>query len=151
LVNLSNDGWFDGSAEHDEHLVISRFRAIECRRSLVRAVNMGISAVIDGNGRVLKPQTLLTPPLDPGLSPAHVRMLESFKVWDVPLGAEELTPGEYAAFKQDAGVIFARVPIDHRESLYARLGDWLPIGCWLVVVVIFGWSWSRRRSLMQPA
>ena len=43
LVNISNDGWFDGSGEHEEHLAICRFRAIECRRSLVRAVNMGIS------------------------------------------------------------------------------------------------------------
>lgn len=53
LVNISNDAWFDGSAEHDEHLAICRFRAIECRRSIVRAVNMGISAVVDGNGRVV--------------------------------------------------------------------------------------------------
>ena len=32
LLNISNDGWFDGTAEHDEHLAICRFRAIECRR-----------------------------------------------------------------------------------------------------------------------
>jgi apolipoprotein N-acyltransferase len=53
LVNLSNDGWFMGTSEHEEHLAVSRFRAIETRRSLVRAVNMGISAVIDGNGRIV--------------------------------------------------------------------------------------------------
>jgi apolipoprotein N-acyltransferase len=53
LINVSNDGWFDGSSEHEEHLAICRFRAIECRRSIARAVNMGISAVIDGNGRVI--------------------------------------------------------------------------------------------------
>ncbi len=55
LVNISNDGWFDGSSEHEQHLAICRFRAIECRRSVARAVNMGISAVIDGNGRVCLP------------------------------------------------------------------------------------------------
>src|SRR5262249_19923685 len=55
LVNISNDGWFDGTSEHDEHLAICRFRAIESRRPVVRAVNMGISAVIDGNGQVLRP------------------------------------------------------------------------------------------------
>src|SRR5205085_6225019 len=48
LVNISNDGWFMGTAEHAEHLAVSRFRAVECRRALVRAVNGGISAVIDG-------------------------------------------------------------------------------------------------------
>jgi apolipoprotein N-acyltransferase len=53
LVNISNDGWFDGTSEHEEHLAICRFRAVETRRSVVRAVNMGISAVIDGNGRVV--------------------------------------------------------------------------------------------------
>lgn len=53
LVNISNDGWFDGTSEHEQHLAICRFRAIECRRAVARAVNMGISAVIDGNGRVV--------------------------------------------------------------------------------------------------
>lgn len=53
LVNISNDGWFDGTEEHEEHLAICRFRAIETRRSVVRAVNMGISAVIDPDGRVI--------------------------------------------------------------------------------------------------
>ena len=53
LVNITNDGWFDGTEEHEQHLAISRFRAIEARRSLIRSVNMGISAVIDGNGRVI--------------------------------------------------------------------------------------------------
>ena len=59
LVNISNDGWFDGTSEHDEHLAICRFRAVECRRAVVRSVNMGISAVIDGNGRVREPERFL--------------------------------------------------------------------------------------------
>src|SRR5205823_574759 len=53
LLNISNDGWFDGTSEHEQHLAICRFRAVECRRAVARAVNMGISAVIDGNGRVV--------------------------------------------------------------------------------------------------
>jgi apolipoprotein N-acyltransferase len=53
LVNISNDGWFDGTEEHEEHFAICRFRAIEARRSVVRAVNMGISGVIDSDGRVV--------------------------------------------------------------------------------------------------
>src|SRR5262249_37193101 len=55
LINISNDGWFAGTSEHNEHLAISRFRAVETRKSVARAVNMGISAVIDPNGRVLQP------------------------------------------------------------------------------------------------
>ncbi|HLJ95475.1 MAG TPA: apolipoprotein N-acyltransferase [Gemmataceae bacterium] len=53
LLNISNDGWFDGTSEHEQHLAICRFRAVECRRAIARAVNMGISAVIDGNGRIV--------------------------------------------------------------------------------------------------
>jgi apolipoprotein N-acyltransferase len=53
FVNISNDGWFRGSSEHEQHLVAARFRAIECRRPMARSVNMGVSAVIDGNGRIV--------------------------------------------------------------------------------------------------
>jgi apolipoprotein N-acyltransferase len=53
LLNLSNDGWFHGSSEHDMHLAVSVFRAVENRVPLARAVNTGISAIIDGNGRIL--------------------------------------------------------------------------------------------------
>lgn len=53
FLNISNDGWFRCSEEHEQHLVAARFRAVEMRRALGRAVNMGISAVIDGNGRII--------------------------------------------------------------------------------------------------
>lgn len=52
LVNISNDGWFHGSAELDMHLAVSVFRTIENRVPLARAVNTGISALIDGNGEI---------------------------------------------------------------------------------------------------
>ncbi|MDR3635390.1 MAG: apolipoprotein N-acyltransferase [Isosphaeraceae bacterium] len=54
LVNISNDGWFHGSAEHDMHLAVSAFRAVENRVPIARAVNTGISAFINGNGRVVR-------------------------------------------------------------------------------------------------
>jgi len=53
LVNISNDGWFTGTEEHEQHLAICRFRAVESRRSVVRAVNTGLSAIIDPDGRVV--------------------------------------------------------------------------------------------------
>lgn len=52
LVNMSLDSWFDGTEEHEQHLAVSRFRAVEARRPLLRSVHNGISAVIDGDGRV---------------------------------------------------------------------------------------------------
>jgi len=54
MLNLSNDGWFHGSSELDQHLIVSRFRAVELRTPLVRSVNTGISAIIDGDGVVRK-------------------------------------------------------------------------------------------------
>jgi apolipoprotein N-acyltransferase len=53
LVNLTNDGWFYGSSILDLHLKCSVFRAIENRRPMLIAANTGISAHIDGSGRIL--------------------------------------------------------------------------------------------------
>ena len=57
IANLSNDGWFvygdAGSTEHAQHLSHYCFRAVENRVPVVRAVNTGISAHVDSNGRVL--------------------------------------------------------------------------------------------------
>lgn len=52
LLNLTNDGWFHGSSEHDQHLITAAFRAVELRTPMVRAVNTGISAIIDGDGAI---------------------------------------------------------------------------------------------------
>jgi apolipoprotein N-acyltransferase len=137
LVNTSNDGWFDGTAEHEEHLAVARFRAVECRRALLRAVNMGISAVIDGNGRVLRPDT------------TECKVAEKMvPLWDVPgdgRRAAELPIARWHEFKKAYGVLTAVVPIDRRFSLYAAWGDWLPWTCWAVVVTALGWLLLRRR------
>lgn len=52
LVNLSDDGWFDG-AEPRQHLNAVRLRAIEQGRWLIRVSGTGKSAVIDPSGRVV--------------------------------------------------------------------------------------------------
>jgi apolipoprotein N-acyltransferase len=52
LVNLSNDGWFHDSSELDMHLAIGVFRAVEHRVPFARAVNTGLSALVDGNGEI---------------------------------------------------------------------------------------------------
>jgi apolipoprotein N-acyltransferase len=53
LVNLSNDAWFGRSREPRIHHALATLRAIEHRRYLVRAGNVGVSAVIDATGRVV--------------------------------------------------------------------------------------------------
>jgi len=52
FVNLSNIGWFGDSVAIDQHLAISRMRALEFERPMVRATNTGATVVIDHRGVV---------------------------------------------------------------------------------------------------
>jgi apolipoprotein N-acyltransferase len=60
LVNMSNIGWFGDTVAIDQHLAISRMRAIEFRRPVIRATNTGATAIIDANGRVTHQLARLT-------------------------------------------------------------------------------------------
>ncbi|MFH0900137.1 MAG: apolipoprotein N-acyltransferase [Pseudomonadota bacterium] len=65
LVNLTNDAWFGDTSEPWQHLALSVFRAVELRTDLVRAVNTGVSAFIDGAGRVYARTYSLDPAKEP--------------------------------------------------------------------------------------
>lgn len=52
LVNVSNIAWFGNTVAIDQHLQISRMRAREFERPMLRATNTGATAVIDRFGRV---------------------------------------------------------------------------------------------------
>ncbi len=52
FVNITNDGWYLDTAAPYQHFIASVFRAVENRRTVVRAANNGISGVIDPWGRV---------------------------------------------------------------------------------------------------
>ncbi|MFT3718090.1 apolipoprotein N-acyltransferase [Pseudorhodoferax sp.] len=52
FVNMSNIAWFGDSIAIDQHLAISRMRALEFRRPMLRATNTGATAIIDAQGRV---------------------------------------------------------------------------------------------------
>ncbi|HTU65683.1 MAG TPA: apolipoprotein N-acyltransferase [Steroidobacteraceae bacterium] len=53
LVNVTNDAWFGHSTARYQHLQISRLRAMEADKPLIRAANNGVSAAIDADGHVL--------------------------------------------------------------------------------------------------
>lgn len=54
LVNASNDGWFgDSDGIRRLHNQVARFRSIENRVPLIRAVNTGISCLVDSSGRLV--------------------------------------------------------------------------------------------------
>ncbi len=110
FINLSNDGWFHGSAEQDMHLASGVFRAVEHRVPLARAVNSGLSALVDGNGSILA-----------------------------------------ALPKETKGVLSVTVPLDAREGLYSRWGDWVGRTCLAVTIglVPLGLVWKKRASSRQ--
>jgi apolipoprotein N-acyltransferase len=54
LINQSNDAWFDGTAQHRQHLNLSVMRCIENRVPGVRVSNSGASGYIEANGRVYR-------------------------------------------------------------------------------------------------
>ncbi|WP_437188468.1 apolipoprotein N-acyltransferase [Planctomicrobium sp. SH668] len=119
LVNLTNDGWFHGSSELNQHLITSQFRAIETRTPLVRAVNTGISAVIDGDGVVRDALKFYdASPRDDGL----------------PLRDSMRDPKTGRLHKQLACAIVADVPLDPRTSWYVMTGDWFAAACLLAVI-----------------
>jgi apolipoprotein N-acyltransferase len=54
LVNISNDTWLveGGTAAAEQHFSMAVFRAVENKRSLVRAATAGISGFVDPTGRL---------------------------------------------------------------------------------------------------
>lgn len=52
LVSQTNDAWFGHTSAAYQHFSMGVFRAVENRRSLVRAANTGISGYIDPTGQI---------------------------------------------------------------------------------------------------
>ncbi|WP_225785290.1 apolipoprotein N-acyltransferase [Xenophilus sp. Marseille-Q4582] len=52
LLNVSNIAWFGNTVAIDQHLGISRMRALEFQRPMLRATNTGATVAIDHRGRV---------------------------------------------------------------------------------------------------
>jgi apolipoprotein N-acyltransferase len=52
FVNVSNIGWFGNTVAIDQHLQISRMRALEFERPMIRATNTGATVIIDHRGVV---------------------------------------------------------------------------------------------------
>ncbi len=125
LVNVTNDGWFTGSSEQEQHLITATFRCVETRTAMIRAVNTGISAIIDGDGLVRDPDVFIDLDGD----------RETFR--DPDSGA---LPGELNC------ALVGHIPIDNRGSLYVRWGDWFAglcaIGCLLLVVLRLSARWT---------
>ena len=53
LVNASNVAWFGDSLAPEQHAQISRMRAMETGRYMLRATNTGVTAIIDQHGTIV--------------------------------------------------------------------------------------------------
>ncbi|HHO48522.1 MAG TPA: apolipoprotein N-acyltransferase [Desulfobacteraceae bacterium] len=61
LVNLTNDAWYGRSSAPHQSFAMAVFRAVETRRSLVRAANTGISGFVSPLGSVVSQSALFEP------------------------------------------------------------------------------------------
>jgi apolipoprotein N-acyltransferase len=115
-VNQSNDGWFQGTEEHSQHLATARFRCVETGRSMVRAVNTGISAIIDPLGQVQGTQ----------------RDSNGSRIENGLFGSR--IPSLYwSGFQNRSLILIGNIPIESRMTFYSRYGDWLP---WLCLIFV---------------
>lgn len=77
LVNLTNDAWYGRTVAPWQHARLARWRAIETRRTLLRATNTGVTTVIDPAGRMAAPLPLFTE----GVLTATVPLMEMETVY----------------------------------------------------------------------
>jgi apolipoprotein N-acyltransferase len=122
FVNQTNDGWFvhlnddgtsSGSSELNQHLITASFRAVETRTPLIRAVNTGISAVIDGDGVLTEPDVFING--DAETSDTAISTMRD--------------PATGELRKSLNAAVITDVPLDSRSSFYVAHGDWFAQGC----------------------
>ncbi len=69
MINITNDGWFHGSSISDIHLNNAILATVENRRPMLIAANVGMTAWINGSGKVekiaerLKAETVIAKPV----------------------------------------------------------------------------------------
>jgi len=132
LVNMTNDGWFRGSSELDQHLITSLFRCVETRRPMARAVNGGISAFIDSSGRIRDPESFLLMTSSAGFD-------GEFREVD---GMIDPTTGHW--HRECSGVLTAQLPLDGRNTIYLQYGDWFAMLCSTLVLALLIRSFVKR-------
>lgn len=60
LTTMTNDAWFGYTSAARQHFSIAVLRAVETRRSVVRAANTGISGFIDPRGQAMETTRIFT-------------------------------------------------------------------------------------------
>jgi apolipoprotein N-acyltransferase len=85
LVNVSNDAWFGDSTAPHQHLDISRMRALEAGRPMLRATNDGVTALIEHDGRILATLPQFQPGVLTGSLQPRTGLTPYLRVGNVPV------------------------------------------------------------------
>ena len=85
LVNVSNDAWFGDSTAPHQHLDISRMRALEAGRPMLRATNDGVTALIEHDGRILATLPQFQPGVLTGTLQPRAGLTPYVRVGNVPV------------------------------------------------------------------
>jgi apolipoprotein N-acyltransferase len=85
LINVTNDGWFGNTSGPPQHFHQARVRAVEEGLPLLRAANNGISAIVDGHGRVRQSLALNVRGVIDGGLPGALAPTPYARYGDVPL------------------------------------------------------------------
>ncbi|HSV59285.1 MAG TPA: apolipoprotein N-acyltransferase [Variovorax sp.] len=115
LLNVSNIAWFGDSIAIDQHRAISRMRAIEFERPMVRATNTGATVVIDHRGRV----THELPRMTRGVLTAEVEgrtAITSFARWVSQYGLAPLWIGALSIVAAALAAFFRRQRLARRAA-----------------------------------
>jgi len=104
LLNVSNIAWFGDTVAIDQHRAISRMRALEFERPMVRATNTGATVIIDHRGRV----THELPRLTRGVLEAEVEGRAGLTPYAMWVSRWGLAPLWIAALAVVAGALWRR-------------------------------------------
>jgi apolipoprotein N-acyltransferase len=104
LLLITNDAWFGAAAGPRQHLAQARLRAIEQGLPMVRVANTGISAMIDGKGRVTASLPMdVDGALDATLPPALPATIYSrFGEWPFAVFLILMIFGQYLRLRRDS-------------------------------------------------
>ena len=128
IVNVTNDGWFHESAQSRQHFDNALFRCIEFRRPMIRCANTGVSGFIDERGSVY----------DRTGRESGERILRD--------------PESGSTFVRGSLATTLAVDLDPPMTVYARIGDAVPVAAGLIALVAWGWwFWQGRFRREEPS